>query len=149
MEFTGQIIKVLPKRSGTSEKTGNQWETQGFVFEYKEHDTDPWHDRVYLETFDTDIMANLVEGAIARVGFRHKTDDYNGRTYNRVQMNSFVLIGKPMESQQHAQGANGQPVGQQPTPQPQAKQQAPFPQAVDANGNQQNQEGGKDDDLPF
>ena len=149
MEFTGQIIKVLPKRSGTSERTGNQWETQGFVFEYKEHVTDPWHDRVYLETFDTNIMANLVEGAIARVGFRHKTEDYNGRTYNRVQMNSFVLTGKPMEANQPAQGANGQPVAQQPAPQPQGQQQAPFPPAVDANGNQQNQEGGKDDDLPF
>ena len=148
MEFTGQIIKVLPKRSGTSERTGNQWETQGFVFEYKEHDTDPWHDRVYLETFDTNIMANLVEGAIAKIGFRHKTDDYNGRTYNRVQMNSFELVGKPMESQQPAQGENGQSVGQQPTPQPQGQQQAPFPPQVDANGNPQNQEGEKDD-LPF
>jgi len=144
MEFTGQIIKVLQKRSGTSEKTGNQWETQGFVFEYKEHDTDPWHDRVYLETFDTNIMANLVEGAIAKIGFRHKTDDYNGRTYNRVQMNSFELVGKPMEAQQPAQVANGQPVGQQPTPQPQPQQQAssPTPQP-------QNQEGGNADDLPF
>lgn len=148
MEFTGQIIKVLPKHSGTSERTGNQWETQGFVFEYKEHDTDPWHDRVYLETFDTNIMANLVEGAIAKIGFRHKTEDYNGRTYNRVQMNSFVLIGKPMEANQPAQGANGQPVGQQPAPHPQGQHQAPFTPAVDANGNQQNQEG-EEDDLPF
>lgn len=145
MEFTGQIIKVLQKRSGTSERTGNKWETQGFVFEYKEHDTDPWHDRVYLETFDTNIMANLVEGAIAKIGFRHKTYDYNGRTYNRLQMNSFELVGKPMEAQQPAQGANGQ----QPAPQPQGQQQAPFPPQVDANGNPQNQEGGNADDLPF
>lgn len=139
MEFTGQIIKVLPKRSGMSERTGNQWETQGFVFEYKEHDTDPWHDRVYLETFDTNIMANLVEGAIARVGFRHKTEDYNGRTYNRIQMNSFVLTGKPMEANQPPQGANGQPVAQQPT-----QQQAPSP-----TQQPHNQEGGNADDLPF
>lgn len=144
MEFTGQIIKVLQKRSGTSERTGNPWETQGFVFEYKEHDTDPWHDRVYLETFDTNIMANLVEGAIAKIGFRHKTDDYNGRTYNRLQMNSFELVGKPMEAQQQEQGANGQQTGQQPTPQPQPQQQAPSP-----TPQPQNQEGGNADDLPF
>lgn len=139
MEFEGQIIKVLPKRSGTSERTGNQWETQGFVFEYKEHDTDPWHDRVYLETFNTNIMANLVEGAIAKIGFRHKTEDYNGRTYNRVQMNSFVLIGKPMEStaapQQPAGGASAAPATN--TPQPQ--QNAP---SAPANNEQE-------DDLPF
>ena len=153
MEFTGQIIKVLPKRSGTSERTGNAWETQGFIFEYKEHDTDPWHDRVYLETFDSNIMANLVEGAIAKIGFRHKTEDYNGRTYNRVQMNSFELIGKPMEAtaqpaNQAAQGANGQHGGQQSTQGNQGAQPAPFPPQVDQNGNPINNEGGKDD-LPF
>lgn len=149
MEFLGQIIKVLPKRSGTSERTGNTWETQGFVFEFKEHDTDPWFDRVYLETFDTNIMKNLVEGAVAKIGFRHSVDDYKGRTYNRVKMNSFELVGKPMDANQTAQGANGQSVGQQPTPQPQGQQQAQFPPQVDANGNPQNQEGGKADDLPF
>ena len=145
MEFEGQIIKVLPKRSGTSERTGNQWETQGFVFEYKEHDTDPWHDRVYLETFDTNIMGNLVEGAIAKIGFRHSTDDYNGRTYNRVKMNSFELVGKPMEggasvaqqqTQQAAQPVQGF-VGQQLAP----KAETIYPP--------QPQGEGKDDDLPF
>ena len=130
MEFEGQIIKVLPKRSGTSERTGNPWETQGFVFEYKEHDTDPWHDRVYLETFDTNIMGNLVEGAIAKIGFRHRTEDYNGRTYNRVTMNSFVLVGKPMDGE----AAVAQQQTQQPAPQP-----SPQPQG---------QEEGTDD-LPF
>ena len=81
MEFTGQIIKVCEPRTGVSERTGNEWKTQGFVFEYKEHDTDPWHDRVYLETFDENIMMNLVEGAIAKVGFRHSTREYNGRVF--------------------------------------------------------------------
>ena len=128
MEFEGQIIKVLPKRSGTSERTGNPWETQGFVFEYKEHDTDPWHDRVYLETFDTNIMGNLVEGAIAKIGFRHRTEDYNGRTYNRVTMNSFVLVGKPMDgeaavAQKQTQQAAPSP---QPAPQPQGQEEGTY-----------------------
>ena len=107
MEFIGQIIKVCEPRTGVSERTGNEWKTQGFVFEYKEHDTDPWHDRVYLETFDENIMMNLVEGAIAKVGFRHSTREYNGRVFNDVRMNNFELVGKPMTgsqgSQQHAQ----------------------------------------------
>lgn len=145
MEFEGQIIKVLPKRSGTSERTGNTWETQGFVFEYKEYDTDPWHDRVYLETFDTNIMANLVEGVVAKIGFRHKTEEYNGRTYNRVQMNSFALVGKPMEAQQPAPQADGG-TGAQPSAQAPQTGQSPAPQpqgSGDAN------QGGKKDDLPF
>lgn len=99
MEFTGQIIKVLPKQSGVSARTGNPWTTQGFVFEYKEHDTDPWHDRVYLETFDTRVQDQLAEGAVAKIGFRHRTREYNGKQYNDVTMNSFQLIGRPMETQ--------------------------------------------------
>ena len=127
MEFTGQIIKVCEPRTGVSERTGNEWKTQGFVFEYKEHDTDPWHDRVYLETFDENIMENLVEGAIAKVGFRHSTREYNGRVFNDVRMNNFELVGKPMTGSQGAQ----QPAGA-----------APFPPAG-AGGDSNT------DDLPF
>ena len=139
MEFEGQIIKVCTPRTGTSQRTGNEWKTQGFVFEYKEHDTDPWHDKVYLETFDEKIMEQLVVGAVAKIGFRHKTREYEGRVFNDVQMNSFTLIGKPMDTTtapQHPAGgistapANNNPQTQQNTP------SAPI------NNNQ-------DDDLPF
>ncbi len=136
MEFIGQIIKVCEPRTGVSERTGNEWKAQGFVVEFKEHDTDPWHDKVYLETFDTNVMDKLVEGAIVKVGFRHNTREYNGRYYNEVRMNNFELQGAPMESQrganEPAQGANASAAGNQPTPQPQGAQ-----------------EGEKDDDLPF
>ena len=93
MEFIGQIIKVCEPRTGVSERTGNEWKAQGFVVEFKEHDTDPWHDKVYLETFDTNVMDKLVEGAIVKVGFRHSVREYNGRCYNEVRMNNFELQG--------------------------------------------------------
>ena len=138
MEFEGQIIKVCNPRTGTSQRTGNEWKTQGFVFEYKEHDTDPWFDRVYLETFDTNIMNNLVEGTVAKIGFRHKTREYEGRVFNDVQMNSFTLIGKPMDAtaapQQPAGGVSAAPA----TNTPQTQQNAPS-----APANEQA------DDLPF
>lgn len=139
MEFIGQIIKVCEPRTGVSERTGNEWKAQGFVVEFKEHDTDPWHDKVYLETFDTNVMDNLVEGAIVKVGFRHSVREYNGRSYNEVRMNNFELQGAPMESrqpaQQASQGANASAAGNQPTP--------PFPEPQ----NPSNQ--ADDDDLPF
>ena len=135
MEFEGQIIKVCEPRTGTSQRTGNEWKTQGFVFEYKEHDTDPWHDKVYLETFDTNIMQNLIVGAVAKVGFRHKVREYEGRVFNDVQMNSFTLIGKPMEAPQQPAGGVS---AAQPTTTPQQQQTAPSaPQNEQA------------DDLPF
>ena len=139
MEFEGQIIKVCNPRTGTSERTGNEWKTQGFVFEFKEHDTDPWHDKVYLETWDEKIMEQLAVGAVAKIGFRHKTREYNGRVFNDVQMNSFTLIGKPMDAtaapQQPAVGVSAAPANN--TPQPQ--QNAP---SAPANNEQE-------DDLPF
>ena len=138
MEFTGQIIKVFEPRSGVSERTGNEWKTQGFIFEFKEHETDPWHDKVYLETFDTNVMPSLVEGAVVKVGFRHSTRDYNGRSYNEVRMNSFALVGKPMSgTQQPAGGENGGQANNNPQPQ----QKAPT--------GAKNKEGGDADDLPF
>lgn len=139
MEFEGQIIKVCNPRTGTSQRTGNEWKTQGFVFEFKEHDTDPWFDRVYLETFDTNIMNNLVEGAVAKIGFRHKTREYDGRVFNDVQMNSFTLIGKPIDAtaatQQPAGGVSAAPANNTP----QTQQDAP---SAPANNEQA-------DDLPF
>ena len=139
MEFIGQIIKVCEPRTGVSERTGNEWKAQGFVVEFKEHDTDPWHDKVYLETFDTNVMNQLVEGAIVKVGFRHSVREYNGRSYNEVRMNNFELQGAPMESrqaaQQAAQDANASAAGNQPN--------APFPEPQ----NPSNQ--ADDDDLPF
>ena len=138
MEFTGQIIKVCTPRTGVSERTGNEWKTQGFVFEYKEHDTDPWHDKVYLETFDTNIMENLIEGAIATIGFRHATREYNGRVFNEVRMNSFKLEGKPITGESKPAGREN---GGQANNNPQPQQNAPT--------GAENKEGGDADDLPF
>ena len=139
MEFIGQIIKVCEVRKGTSQRTGNEWATQGFVVEFKEHDTDPWHDKVYLETFDTKVMEQLVVGAIVKVGFRHNTREYEGRVYNEVRMNNFELQGAPMESKQSPQTAN-QPTGRDNTP---AVGQSPTTEQKPA------QEGAEEDDLPF
>ncbi len=138
MEFIGQIIKVCEPRTGVSERTGNEWKTQGFVVEYKEHDTDPWHDKVYLETFDTNVMDKLVEGAIVKVGFRHNTREYNGRYYNEVRMNNFELQGAPMETRQPAQQAPQATKPAEPNNNPPG-----FERPATDDGN------GDNDDLPF
>jgi DUF917 family protein len=93
---------------------------------------------VYLEAFDTNIMANLVEGAVAKIGFRHGTRDYNGRAYNEVRMNSFNLVGKPMSgAQKPAEQPTGNTTGVAPQPQNNAPTSA------------ENAQGGEADDLPF
>ena len=131
MEFYGRIMKVLEQRKGTSERTGNDWKTQGFVFEYFEQPTDRYSDKVYLETFDENVMSQLKEGLPVLIGFGHNVEDYNGRTYNRLRMYKFEPQGKQKPAPQPADGGTG------------AAPSAAAPTTGDAN-----QEGGGDG-LPF
>ena len=77
-------MKVLPPRSGVSSRTGNEWKTQQFIFEYFENPSDRYSDKVVIETFDTDVMAQLEENATVRIGFGHRYEEYNGNYYNRL-----------------------------------------------------------------
>ena len=134
MEFIGQIKKILPAREGVSQRTGNQWKTQPFVFEYFENPTDRYADSVVLETFDTNVMSQLKEFAKVRIGFGHHTREHEGRVYNEISMYKFELVGD---------GAAAQPQptvnqGQGASPQPTANQQQ-----------EQQQGGGESDGLPF
>ena len=155
MEFEGRIQRVLPVRSGTSQR--GEWKALPFVFEYFESQDQRWSDKVLLETFDTNIMAQigayLKKGHDGKVvvendecvmfgelkckcGFSHSVrtferQDGTKATINDVRLYKFEVI---------AQGAAVQPQAQQPPYQPQA--QMPF-------GAPQQQGGGENDDLPF
>ena len=151
MEFQGRIAKLLPIRQGVSQRTGNEWKSLPFIFEYFEHDSDRYADSVMLETFDENVINHLQEGMEVRCGFGHRTREYtkDGKTMiiNDIRLYKIESVRKAQN--QPAQQANGQTVGQQPTTQQQAAHAAPFPPNVDANGNPINNQGGGDDDLPF
>jgi hypothetical protein len=144
MEITGRVINVLPKRSGTSTRTGNAWETLPFIFEYFRNDQQTFADRVVLETFDSKVIeafekhmirdadgnpkANenghiLLDQAInCAVEIGHRIRIHEGRTFNDVRLMSFKVI----QGQQKAAASAAVTVSAPPAP----------------------QEGG-DDDLPF
>ena len=104
MEFSGRIMKVLPAMEGTSQRTGNAWKIQTFIFEYFEQPTDRYSDKVVIETFDTKIMDVLQENLPVRIGFGHKTEERNGRYFNRITMYKFdVLNGKLLQDEQQPQ----------------------------------------------
>lgn len=148
MEFTGRIAKLLPIRQGVSQRTGNEWKSLPFIFEYFEHDSDRYADSVLLETFDTKVIDNLKEGMEVRCGFGHKTREFTKQDGTTAVINDLRLykIESVRKSQnQTAQQANGQAVAQQPTKQ----QQAPFPPQVDQYGNPVQPINPDDDGLPF
>ena len=155
MEFEGRIQRVLPARSGTSQR--GEWKTLPFVFEYFESGEQRWSDKVLLETFDTKIMAQigqyLKKGADGkavvengecvllrelkcRCGFSNSVRTFDKQdgtkaTINDLRLYKFELIA----AQQTQQSAQQQAA-------------APFPPQVDTQGNPINQ-GGNYDDLPF
>ena len=134
MEFQGRIAKVLPVRSGVSQRTGNEWKSLPFIFEYFENPSDRYADSVMLETFDTNVIENLKEGMEVRCGFGHKTREYtkDGKTMiiNDIRLYKIESVHK----EQLAGHAAGMAGGQQQAGTTAAPQQ---------------QEGGDDDDLPF
>ena len=138
MEFQGRIAKVLPVRSGVSQRTGNEWKALPFIFEYFENPTDRFADSVMLETFDTKVIENLKDGMEVRCGFGHKTREYEGKTYNELRLYKIESVRKV---QQPAGQAAGIAEGQQPTVTTAAGQQQ--------QPTRQQQEGGDNDDLPF
>ena len=131
MEFTGRVKKILPARSGVSQRTGNEWKALPFIFEYFENSTDRFADSVLLETFDTNVIDNLKEGMEIRCGFGHRTREYEGKTYNELRL---YKIESVRGAQQAPQGANAPAEAQQTAEQPIAVHTAQN----DAN-----------DDLPF
>lgn len=156
MEFEGRIQRVLPVRSGTSQR--GEWKILPFVFEYFESQDQRWSDKVLLETMDTNIMtqigAYLKKGADGKavvengecvmvgelkckIGFSHSVRTFDKQdgtkaTINDLRMYKFeVLVQGAAVTQQHTQ--------QQAFQQPQ-QQQMPFVAQ---------QQGGETDDLPF
>lgn len=75
MEFEGRIIRVLPTRGGTSQR-GNEWKALPFVFAYYENPDQRWEDKVLLETFDTNQMAQIAQ--YCEIGADHKVVVENG-----------------------------------------------------------------------
>ena len=141
MEYIGRISKVLPMRSGTSQRTGNQWQTQPFIFEYFETDDQRWSDKVLLETFNASEIQLIEENAKVRIGFAHSVREWTnqrGETqmFNEIRMYKFERLDAEPASASNVP----QPVpAAEPAP---AAQQEPTTagQKIDGDGN---------DDLPF
>ena len=119
MEFQGRIAKLLPIRQGVSQRTGNEWKAQPFIFEYFEHESDRYADSVMLETFDTNVIDHLKEGMEVRCGFSHRVREYQGKQYNELRLYKIESVKKGQQ-QPTAADAAGTVATQQPAPQTQA-----------------------------
>lgn len=157
MEFEGRIQRVLPVRSGTSQR--GAWMALPFVFEYFETPDQRWSDKVLLETMDTNIMAQigaylkkgpdgkavvengecvLLAELNCKVGFSHSVRQYDRQdgsraTINNVSVYKFEVLGEGVATGSQQTGQQATASGQQPV----AAQPAAEPAKVE------------EDDLPF
>lgn len=116
MEITGRVIKVLPERSGVSQRTGNPWKSLPFVVAYYENPSDRLEDRVLLETFDEKAM-DIVKICAAHSGeagydvkcvIGHSTREWDGKVFNEIRTYSVTAAGSiPTQETQTAANAAG------------------------------------------
>ncbi len=148
-EISGQIIAVLPTRSGTSAR-GTEWSSQTAVVETKEQ----YPKKVAFDIMGADRIAqfNLQVGDYVTVSYDVEAREYNGKWWNSVRAWNVVRTNQQQQAyqqppQQQQQSAYQQP--QQPPvnngwqPPVNAQQQAPFPPQ------QQAAQQGNSSDLPF
>ena len=92
MTLKGRIYKVFPVQQGTS-AAGNKWAKQDFIFEYFEHPTDRYTDKVLLSVMNDRIREyDIHEGDEVRIGFGHRVREYNGRYFNELSMYHFEKV---------------------------------------------------------
>ena len=138
MEFTGRVKKLLPVRSGTSQRTGNEWKALPFIFEYFEHESDRYADNVLLETFEEKVIDNLEEDMEIICGFGHRTREYDGKIYNDIRLYKIESVRKAQRAAQQQAPVTAQPAAAA---------------AADAQGSAPNQGDApnpdEEEDLPF
>ena len=137
IKLTGRIAEVFPAQTGTSQRTGNAWMSQDYLFEFFTWSGAQNPNRLVVRIFGEDnIKRHNLQQYEENVTLTlrldaSKTKD-GDRWFNEVRVTNVERVGQ----QQAAQTANVR----QPTNSPQPQNNAPQ--------GGENQEGGADD-LPF
>ena len=148
VKLTGRIAEVMPVVSGVSERTGNPWKSQEYLFEYFSWSGARYPNRMVARIFGEDDIAkyNLKQGEEVTLTIRfdaNKSKD-GSRWFNEIRISN---VERPQGAQQPAQAQNADP---QAANAPQSNNNPPgFERPVTSPENGTNQEGGNNDDLPF
>ena len=136
VKLTGRIAEVFPAQSGTSQRTGNQWMSQDYLFEFFTWSGAQNPNRLKVRIFGEDnIKRHNLQQYEDNVTLTlrldaSKTED--GKWFNEVRITNVERVGQ----QKAAQATNVQQSTNSPQPQNNAPQ----------GGENQ---GGGGDDLPF
>ena len=137
IKLTGRIAEVFPAQTGTSQRTGNQWMSQDYLFEFFTWSGAQNPNRLVVRIFGEDNikrhnLQQYEENVTLTLRLDASKTKEGDRWFNEVRITNVERTGQ----QKAAQPANEQ----QPTTTPQPQQNA-------ATGNEN--QGGETDDLPF
>ena len=110
-EISGQIIAVLPTRSGTSAR-GTEWSSQTAVVETKEQ----YPKKVAFDVMGADRIAqfNLQVGDYVTVSYDVEAREYNGKWWNSVIAWNVVRANQQQQAYQQPPQQQQQSAYQQP-----------------------------------
>lgn len=138
VKLTGRIAEVFPAQTGTSQRTGNAWMSQDYLFEFFTWSGAQNPNRLVVRIFGEDnIKRHNLQQYEDNVTLTLRLDasktKEGDRWFNEVRITNVERVG----IQQPAQAQNIQ----QATNSPQPQQNTPTGEG--------NAEGGESDDLPF
>lgn len=142
IKLTGRIAEVMPVVEGISERTGNPWKSQEYLFEYFAWSGARFANRMVARVFGEDDIAkfNLKQGEEVTLTIRfdaNKSKD-GSRWFNEIRINN---VERPQSTQQPAQAAQQAPQA--------AKPAEPNNNPPGFERPATSPENGDNDDLPF
>ena len=133
MQFEGRVKELMPVQSGVSQKSGEPWSSQEFVFGFYETSDAIYEKEIVLKLRNGKIQQyNLQVGDKIKAKFGLGINNYQGRKYNEIYTGDIEILQR------------AQPTQPAPAPQP-APQPAPAPQSEQ----QEQPTPGVGNDLPF
>lgn len=133
IKLTGRIAEVLPANTGVSQRTGNQWMSQDYIFEYFMWSGQQRPTQLCVRIFGEDNIKRhnlqpLEENVTLTLRLESTKNQESGRWFTEVRVTNVERAG----AHQPAQPRQAQAAAEQ-APQQQQPQQG----------------GGETDDLPF
>lgn len=111
MQFEGRVKEVMPVQSGVSQRNGEPWSSQEFVFGFYETSDAIYEKEIVLKLRNDKIQQyNLQVGDKIKAKFGLGINNYQGRKYNEIYTGDIEIL-------QRAQPTQPAPA-QQPAPQP-------------------------------
>ena len=155
MEIQGKVIAVLPERSGVSAR--GEWKSQTYVIETQEQ----YPKKMAFDVFGADRIANfgIQLGEVINVSFDIDAHEYQGRYFNQIRAWNVTKMQQQAPSQgggfsgnvqssaqaaQQAMASSANAAGMANPTNPQN-----LFQPAQKSAQQQAQQRGNSDDLPF